>query len=325
MTLLHQHAIEILLVVYASIGVHSNLVYQTGRNRPSPVLRDEATPPPTPAPDNPLFRRTIPPDQTTGCGYVSGTQAWSACPSGQWCHFNSRELVLGCCGPDANCTLVTQCEPYNPVNAGTIDSYDGTTFCTEAQLPSCVVLSYAGSPYGGYSRLVCNTQGGTLPIYFNYNSTAPSTTPTTTPIPPTITHTVIPQPSPPVGAIVGGVVGGVAGLALAVALAFFLIHRRKRPTGSSAQQPVVSGPMADQGSEGYTQEYFDQMHRGSVGKSSTAMTPGSVSTPPVWQHGTNYYGELGTSTAPAPYNPSVPHEMPVSRPEREPQEMPERY
>ncbi|KAF5126300.1 hypothetical protein E5D57_010997 [Metarhizium anisopliae] len=83
--------------------------------------------------------------------------------------------------------------------------------------------------------------------------------------------------------------------------------------------------MADQGSEGYTQEYFDQMHRGSVGKSSTAMTPGSVATPPVWQHGTNYYGELGTSTAPAPYNPPVPHEMPVSRPEREPQEMPESY
>lgn len=53
---------------------------------------------------------------------------WPACPSGQWCHFNSRELVLGCCGPDANCTLVTRCEPYNPVNAGTIDSYDGTTF-----------------------------------------------------------------------------------------------------------------------------------------------------------------------------------------------------
>ncbi|KAH6617606.1 hypothetical protein F5144DRAFT_396976 [Chaetomium tenue] len=232
----------------------------------------------------PAARALLQKRDTNTCGYVDGNSRsnYVCANSAAQCLYNTEASAVGCC-LTTDCLIYTACLPYASTDVTTRTDFDSerTRVCTDSDLPSCAVFSYA-DPSGslsGFTIPTCDTAAKTYTMYFTptggesssaretsaaedaESSTAAaaesSSSETSSPTDdddgnqsPAETSAATSQDpetgapsSTPVGPIVGGVVGGVAALGLLGLGIFFLLRRKnKNKPPSPAMTAAHAGP-----------------------------------------------------------------------------------
>ncbi|KAK4245962.1 hypothetical protein C7999DRAFT_42574 [Corynascus novoguineensis] len=192
---------------------------------------------------------------TQTCGYVDGdlVSSYVCAHSEAECLYDDRSSAVGCCLTES-CEVYAGCLPYKSSKATKTYDSDKTLYCSNSDLPSCAVFSYADKTgsIAGYTIHTCDSVSTTYTMFFRPTDTSSSSRSTTTSesLSESPESTTGSSPtgtdsdsspaetsgdsdsdsdsSTPVGPIVGGVVGGVAALALIGLGVFFLVRRKKQ-------------------------------------------------------------------------------------------------
>ncbi|KAK4038389.1 hypothetical protein C8A01DRAFT_37633, partial [Parachaetomium inaequale] len=217
---------------------------------------------------------------TNTCGYLNGdaSSEYVCSHSEAQCLYNSDASAMGCC-LTTSCAIYTACLPFASSAATKTFDKERTRYCSNSDLPSCAVFSYADASgsLAGYTIPTCDSVSTTYTMYLlprtassssrrtssskssskssseSSGSSSSSSSPTGqdsggNPAPAETSADAGAEAAPassstPVGPIVGGVVGGLAGLGLLGLGIFFLVRRNKNPTSPSANAaaPVLTG------------------------------------------------------------------------------------